>query len=134
MNLRLKVLINLKLGLDFEELGGGHPVEGWGKNAQGEDVFFRFREDSAQLYIGDTDEPRLYAEINGVYGDELRGELEDAQILPLLERLVALLKSTAEWETGTRRDRVRSVIQDHLNELDRNEGDSKFLKELGEKD
>ncbi len=108
--------------LVIEQVGGVCPVQGYGR-LDGERFYFRFRHDCAELYVGpaDTSEPydddmpdlmapRLYAEINNVYGDPWRGWLDVESAVELLHRLIALLKPPAEWANGTGIEQLGALV------------------------
>ncbi len=103
----------------IEQIGGMCPVQGYG-TIDGERFYFRYRHDDAQLYVGpevddedlgmpDLANPRLYAEINNVFGHADRGWLENDEAVELLHRLVDMLKPRIEWQ-ATGHERLSNLV------------------------
>jgi hypothetical protein len=125
-------------GLTLEWIGGVAPLQGfgaWVHPVYPEDgpiemvhdrVYFRFRHDSAQLYVGPAasekhshdepnaempvDPPRLYAEIHEVTGNPWAGVLLDAQLRDLIPALFDSLLPYDADERPTHRDRLYAMI------------------------
>lgn len=100
--------------------GGGLPVQGDGRTPGGDEVYFRFRHNCAQLYVGGIDrrETKLYSELEDIYTrpdgelDDLKGVFDsDDEAVELVERLRAGLKPLSEWPDGTRVVRTSAYLR-----------------------
>lgn len=100
--------------------GGGLPVQGDGSTPDGDKVYFRFRHNCAQLYVGGDrlDETRLYAELEDIYTgpdgepEDLKGVFDsDDEAVEVVERLRAELKPLSQWPDGTRVDRMSRALR-----------------------
>lgn len=106
--------------------GGGLPVQGDGRTRDGDEVYFRFRHNCAQLYVGDMgrDDIKLYSELQDIYTgpdgepEDLKGVFDsDDEAVELVERLRAGLKPLSEWPDGTgvaRLSRFVRALVEHL--------------------
>ncbi len=103
-------------GLTVHSVGGACPVQLEATTADGENVYFRYRFDAAQLYVGFDDDisrenTRLYAELDDVFNDPMRGFLDDAETTELFLRLWAMLKPPQQWPEGTRMAKTARLLE-----------------------
>lgn len=106
--------------LVIKQISGACPVQAYG--TYGEYLFyFRFRYDAAQLYVGPPDEdeewsdmpanpPMLYAEINEIFNDPYRGDLNRGEAVAMITDLVNRLRPYANWTDGTRHERLAAYV------------------------
>lgn len=104
------------MNIVFDSLGGMCPVQGTGI-IDGEQFYFRYRHDNAQLYVGGEsplENPRLYAEIRNVTGETDRGDLSEDEAVQLVGRLADDLRPIGEWPAGSGLDQLKSAVETML--------------------
>lgn len=103
--------------ITWESFGGGYPVQGEGVTGDGERVYFRFRHNEAQLYVGydPLDSTSFYSELRDVFRhpggalDDERGFLDADEAVDLVERLFYNLEECDIHET--RRGRLARFLE-----------------------
>jgi len=104
-------------GLEIDYFDGACPVQGDG-TYRGQAWYFRFRHDDAQLYLWANDGKsnrfehcELYAERESVTGEDLAGVLTDDEAVALFVDLWGSLRPYAEYDEGTRVDRLTRELE-----------------------
>ncbi len=106
------------MDINITSAGGACPYQAYG-TIDGEQFYFRFRHDSAQLEVGPDVPDRdglMYAERHDVTGDEWNGSLSDEEALALIIELAEKLAPVSE-DNPTYGQRLAAAVEEMVKQL-----------------